>query len=1270
MRKNLFIIACILSLALAASLNAQTITSTSTGGLWNSGSTWVGGVVPTASHDVVINGPVQVNGNVPCRNLTVSSSGVLENLYAYGFTLTVHGNVINSGVIRLNPVSHWANYFGLTILGNITNNGTWTPSQTTFAGTLVQEVTLLSGKKLEGAFVDSDSLSLVRAKSNLHFTSTFNLQKSTLDLQNYSLTLEGSGNISNGKVTNTADVRLIGGALLSDIRYVGAPNLRGLVQIGSGVILEGTVTIVDTLQNLYAYGFTLTVHGNVINSGVIRLNPVSHWANYFGLTILGNITNNGTWTPSQTTFTGRIPQELTLLIGKTFDGAFAYTDSLNQVKAKSDLVFTNTLNLQKGVMDMQVFLLTLQGSGNVFNGKVMNTRDIRITVGAHLSDVTYVGNVNLRGLVHIKSGVTFEGTVTIVDTLQNQASYGHTLTIRGNIINNGVIRLNPVYHWANYLGLAISGSITNNGTWTTNEVNLTGSGSRTILARGVTSTIRSTGTKVSLSGDNFLPNLTVVSPSRCILENGTLRVEPGTISGTLENRGQITTRRRITTTQDYGYFAATVRIVTGSGLDTLTFFSHGHQVPQTFANAVKSWWRVSPIPSAVKGTIASLTLSYTDAELGSHNESNIQLYHSADSGKSWTQVSTSLNTTRNATANTIAVTSVPAWGDFLVSAVADPISVRPSIVVSVIGSPQIRVLAPNRYTVHYVNNSDFPTDDFLLAVNVGEGIRILRTEHPQADGKLEVVPFDSLSFEGEDSTFVFYAAGMGSREERTFNIIATANAIGLGKTSGVLIEPLTITVGSILVKAAVTYAAVKTIDWVGRKAIEWTGPTPEEKRFWESRFNTIPEEIKQETTKKEWAMKKISSKIISKITGVAGTPITLTRAVLRNLWNLGPNLRRKIFGAIQRDLEVTKETETIDGESYQTEITGTTQMKTQRVTSWDPNEKVAPSGYGSQGFISTVGRMNYRILFENLKTAQAPAWRVIIVDTLRSEYDPATVEFGNTSHDSAHYQWKMTRTGNILRWEIEGIELPPNKTPPEGEGYVTFTVMPKDNLASGTAFRNRAEIVFDLNKPILTNTVVNTLDFTPPTTTMRSLPATHSRDSLVVKWQSSDGPAGSGIESVALFASKDGGPFVQVGMTFADSITVKVTNGEYKFYGLAVDNVGNIESQRPALVQTLVLGVVKVKEEPLVPFVFALHQNYPNPFNPTTTIEFSLAHHARATLTIYDVLGRSVTKLVDEERDAGKYKVIWDATRFSSGVYFLRLQAGDFVETKRLVLIR
>jgi hypothetical protein len=89
-----------------------------------------------------------------------------------------------------------------------------------------------------------------------------------------------------------------------------------------------------------------------------------------------------------------------------------------------------------------------------------------------------------------------------------------------------------------------------------------------------------------------------------------------------------------------------------------------------------------------------------------------------------------------------------------------------------------------------------------------------------------------------------------------------------------------------------------------------------------------------------------------------------------------------------------------------------------------------------------------------------------------------------------------------------------------------------------------------------------------------------------------------------------------------------------------------------------------------VPGVFALEQNYPNPFNPITIINFQLPIVNFVTLKIYDILGREVTTLVSEKLSPGTYNAEWNASGFASGVYFYRLQAGDFVETKKLLLLR
>jgi hypothetical protein len=96
-----------------------------------------------------------------------------------------------------------------------------------------------------------------------------------------------------------------------------------------------------------------------------------------------------------------------------------------------------------------------------------------------------------------------------------------------------------------------------------------------------------------------------------------------------------------------------------------------------------------------------------------------------------------------------------------------------------------------------------------------------------------------------------------------------------------------------------------------------------------------------------------------------------------------------------------------------------------------------------------------------------------------------------------------------------------------------------------------------------------------------------------------------------------------------------------------------------------------------VPQGFMLYQNYPNPFNPTTTIKFSVGsasgrrgEPARVTLKVYDVLGREVVTLVDKRKQPGVYAVTWDAGNVPSGVYFVRLTAGSFSQTREAVVMK
>ncbi len=98
------------------------------------------------------------------------------------------------------------------------------------------------------------------------------------------------------------------------------------------------------------------------------------------------------------------------------------------------------------------------------------------------------------------------------------------------------------------------------------------------------------------------------------------------------------------------------------------------------------------------------------------------------------------------------------------------------------------------------------------------------------------------------------------------------------------------------------------------------------------------------------------------------------------------------------------------------------------------------------------------------------------------------------------------------------------------------------------------------------------------------------------------------------------------------------------------------------------IGIIKLSNE--VPETFTIGQNYPNPFNPRTAISFQLPVNSFVTLKVYDILGREVSVLVNEQLKPGTYEVEWDATDFSSGDYFYRITAGSFTQTNKMILMK
>ena len=262
----------------------------------------------------------------------------------------------------------------------------------------------------------------------------------------------------------------------------------------------------------------------------------------------------------------------------------------------------------------------------------------------------------------------------------------------------------------------------------------------------------------------------------------------------------------------------------------------------------------------------------------------------------------------------------------------------------------------------------------------------------------------------------------------------------------------------------------------------------------------------------------------------------------------------------------------------------------------DPNDLIGPSGYGSGGFLVPAGALDFTIEFSNEKTAQVPADNVTVTEQLSQDlnwtsFHFGTIGFGNyvvdvppgltsysTRVDATATQGvyvdidaSLNLTTGLLTVTFTSLDpqtldtpsnplvgfLPPDTDPPDGEGYINYTIQPKPGLATGTLLNAQASIVFDTNAPITTPEVINTADATRPTSSVNALPPTTQNPSFTVSWSGSDG-AGSGIAFYNVYVSDDGGAFNNFKMnTTATSATFTGQPGHtYSFISIATSNVG------------------------------------------------------------------------------------------------------------------
>jgi len=157
------------------------------------------------------------------------------------------------------------------------------------------------------------------------------------------------------------------------------------------------------------------------------------------------------------------------------------------------------------------------------------------------------------------------------------------------------------------------------------------------------------------------------------------------------------------------------------------------------------------------------------------------------------------------------------------------------------------------------------------------------------------------------------------------------------------------------------------------------------------------------------------------------------------------------------------------------------------------------------------------------------------------------------------------------------------------------------------------------------------------------------------------------IDSIYIDQNQGSGGWVSLGQYFFPSDT----EIELKLIDTGNSTVGDV-IRADAIKLNLIQEISRIQQDNLskVPSQFHLGQNYPNPFNPTTIINYELPITNYVELSIYNLLGQKVTILLSEKQNAGYHQVVWDASRFSSGVYYYRIEAGEFQDVKKMVLIK
>ncbi|HQH48018.1 MAG TPA: hypothetical protein PK126_03620 [Candidatus Syntrophosphaera thermopropionivorans] len=447
------------------------IESNPSGGTWNDGNSWIGGLVPSPEDDVLITSNIVINVDASCHNFTISSSGLIQNSYGDHRQFTINGNLSNAGFIKNNPNGY---YLFVYVKGNVENSGFILNYELAFLGEEAQYFTN-SGSLSPAYLIDNYPNSSVILLSDISTNNTiidFNNDRLVLNSASGTFNLSMSGGYMIDTILeggNGATLSMTGGCYLEN-SYADEIVFNGTIIIKDNVVIDYLINQA-TVYNYFGDNRTFTINQRLDNYGIICNNPTAY---LLFVNIAGDVNNYGTIRSNKIYLTGAAQHKLYQSDSyHSFNCNNFIVSGEGSTKALSNIYF---LNCEINLNNTTMILHNEDNSYGLYldSGKLLyaileggTASVLNLVNNAYLSNVS-MDDFIWQGTVIIENNVSINNLINQA-TVYNYSGDHRTLTINQRLDNYETICNSPNTHW---LFLTIAGDLYNYGTIFNYQINL------------------------------------------------------------------------------------------------------------------------------------------------------------------------------------------------------------------------------------------------------------------------------------------------------------------------------------------------------------------------------------------------------------------------------------------------------------------------------------------------------------------------------------------------------------------------------------------------------------------------------------------------------------------------------------------------------------------------------------------------------------------------------------------------------------------------------